>query len=119
MKKIVVIGSFFASLSAYAGGMLDIPVKLLDIENQGRVTFIQNALSETGMSNDNNVKHSHFRTIVIGGDEQGSDYTGGYFIFEAQLKSDRQNFRCLQYLSVGNFDPRLTRPIECKSTLNE
>ncbi len=114
MKKLFMLGSLITSFSIYAGGMIEIPVQLLAIENQGRVEFLQNALAGTGLTHEQNVKYSDLRTIAIGGDEAGSDYTGGFFIYEAQLKSESgKEYICHQFLSVGNFDQRLTRPIVC------
>lgn len=115
MKKLFMIGTLITGLSTYAGGMIEIPVLFLTIENQGRVEFLQNALTKTGLTQDQNVKYSDFRTIIIGGDETGSDYTGGFFIYEVQLKSKTgKEYKCHQFLSVGNFDQHLTRPIVCE-----
>lgn len=114
MKKMFLFVSLMTSMAVYAGGMKVIPVQLLAIENQGRVVFIKNALNETGLSAEN-VKYSDFKTIVIGGDEKGSDYLGGYFIFEVQLSTENgKDHKCYQFLSVGNLDPNLTRAIVCE-----
>jgi hypothetical protein len=115
MKKLFLLGSLLTCLSSFAGGILDIPVQLLSVENHGRTLFIQNALAETGLLA-KDTKYRDFKTIVIGGDEEGSDYMGGYFIFEAQLSSSSGRvYKCHQYLTVGIFHADLTRPISCET----
>lgn len=114
MKKMFLIVFLISSITVHAGGMISIPLQLLPIENQGRIEFMKNALNDIGLREEN-VKYSNFKTIVVGGDEKGSDYKSGLFIYEAQLESESgESYKCYQYLSVGNFDPNLTRQIVCQ-----
>ncbi|MGE3759313.1 MAG: hypothetical protein AB7H97_16230 [Pseudobdellovibrionaceae bacterium] len=92
------------------------------IDNLGRVEFIKNVTAALGLTNEK-IEYAKLNTIVVGGDEEGRDYKGGYFIFEAELSfinsaGTFQLFKCHQFLTVGNFKtlyPRLGGPVECKS----
>ncbi len=100
----------------FAGGSSTIPVELIEIDNLGRAEFIKNALAESNLSGFKNVEYRDFLSVVIGGDEDGSDYTGGYFGFRVKLISQTQKFECDQLLAVGSFKtrfPHLTGLVKC------
>lgn len=121
MKTLAVLFALTSSLSAHAGGMREVPVPLMEMDNLARVTFVANAVQALGTTAEK-VKYSGLHTIVVGGDEEGSDNKGGYFILEAELSfrdgaGAFQRHKCHQFLVVGNFvekHPHLTRPVVCE-----
>ena len=116
-KKMLMFASLVLGCFAKAGGMTQIPVQLLTIDNQGRIEFINRALSETGLANDATARYEDIQSIIVGGDEDGSDFKGALMIYSVKLDSSKngfQRFECSQFLSVGNFNQQFTRPMECK-----
>lgn len=121
MKNLVVLLAMAFAFTAHAGGVANIPVQLLEIDNLGRAEFLANALQVNGFTNEQ-VKYRNLRSIVVGGDEKGADYKGGYFIFTVELIPSAnggafQGIECHQFMSVGSFKishPHLTRPVECQ-----
>ncbi len=116
MKKIILLISLVLGAQSFAGGMLQIPVELLALDHQGQSQFIANAMAASGIQTEKKVRYVNLRSIVVGGDEDGSDHKGALFIYEVKLESrenDFKTFHCSQYLAVGTLDQKYTRPIEC------
>ena len=116
MKIPIGIIIFLFACSAFAGAMSQIPVELLAVDNQGRTEFISAAIAAAGLTGDATVRYEDFRSIVLSGDEPGSDFRGAAFHYNVKLDSSTGGFRrfsCAQQRSVGSFDPRYTKPIQC------
>ena len=117
MKKILFTTLMITFLfnNAMAGGMREIPIQLLKVDNLGRIQFLGNALAATGLTVNHGVRYKDLSSTIIGGDEEDSDFTGGYFYYQVQLEArGRFKYKCSQNLSVGNFRPELTKPVECQ-----
>lgn len=115
-KCLLAIVCLTFGMPALAGGMSQIPVQLLNIDNQGRTEFINNALTETGLAGDGTVRYENFKSVIVGGDESGSDFKGALFIYGVTIDSRAngyQRFHCRQRLSVGSFE-NYTTPIQCQ-----
>jgi hypothetical protein len=116
MKAFLILMFCFTIQSVQAGSMSAIPMELVEIDNQGRRQFLAN-ISKVLQLKPHEIKYRNLRSIVVGGDEEGADHLGGYFIYETTIFSYTEGFeqyKCHQFLSVGNFDTGLTRPIECE-----
>lgn len=121
MKTLLTLFALTLSLNAQAGGMRQIPAQLMEMDHLARATFLKNAVESLGTALES-VKYADMNTIVVGGDEKGSDNLGGYFIVDAELSfrdasGAFQRQKCHQFLVVGSFvtsHPHLTRPVVCE-----
>lgn len=116
-SAIGILTAVFIASPASAGGMLQIPVQLMDLDQQGRIEFITNSLAATGLVGDDTVRYEDLQSFVVGGDEEGSDFKGALFIFSVKIDSRAyayRRFECSQFLAVGTLDKSYTRPIDCK-----
>ncbi len=115
--RIFVLGfALIVGTSLYAGAVTQIPVGLLKIDNQGRSLFLENAIKELKLENNSTLSYGELNSVVIGGDEVGSDFSGalmGYQVIIETYEPSFERFACSQRLAVGHFDQSLTNTVSC------
>ncbi len=114
MKKLILIVSILFSSALYAGENSNIPLKLINLDNDGRITFIQNARKLLGLYPSHS-KYTQLQSIILSGDETMSDGEGALFLYKIELQNLLTNTEhtCEQILAVGTFSRRYTSPITC------
>jgi hypothetical protein len=117
MKKLILLLTMAFSLNVHAGAQSDIPVELMDLDNQGRLTFIKNALANIGVVTGS---YKHLVSIIIGGENTIHDEEKGAYIgYFAELQTSAGKYSCEERIVLGVFvqtRPDLVgkHPVECR-----
>lgn len=116
MKKLIVLLTLVYGFYGQAGAQFDIPVELLDLDNQGRSQFIKNSLANIGVTT---ASYENLRSIIIGGESTAqSAEKGAYIGYFAELKTSLGVFNCEERIVLGVFVQTMPDlvgnfPVEC------
>ena len=117
MKTLFVLFGLLTALPVFAGAMRQIPLRLLEVENAGKAQFLKNSVAELGLESDNSVRYSAVDTVILTGDEDENNTSGGVFHYQAVIDSSANDtfrrFTCSQQLAVGSGNERFTRAVQC------
>lgn len=92
----MVYGSF-----AQAGAQSDIPVELVHLDNQGRATFIKNALANIGVVTGS---YKNLRSFIIAGEETAqTPEKGAYIGYFAKFLTSAGVYECEETIVLGSF----------------
>ncbi|MES2801390.1 MAG: hypothetical protein V4654_02765 [Bdellovibrionota bacterium] len=117
MKKLVVLLTLVYGFYAQAGASSDIPVELIDLDNQGRAMFIKNSLASIGVTTGS---YENLKSIIIGGESTAqAAHKGAYIGYFAELQTSLGVYKCEERIVLGIFvesrsDLVGLYPAECK-----